>query len=248
MIACCLRAVTRTCTARPGEVRVFPNLGASRRRRRRHRGMGAGHHEAAEATTGRGPQGAPYSKYSTRSPRSRWLARLTGRRAQHRSLHGQQDLTHTHRDALGNGNPSFYIATSPPRPWRHWSITWAGPLDCVRPRSGAVYMPVTAHHHNTRVDSKTKKEGNPGTPGQLFWSTASMATPRGRAHEGRVAVARVRYSYGADTQTRRHGVGHRGWRRCPGLCSSPLRPQAACGKQFARWCTLQTLPRCPARV
>lgn len=45
----------------------------------------------------------------TRSPRSRWLARLTGPRAQHRSQLGQQVLTHIIAMSLATGIRAFRL-------------------------------------------------------------------------------------------------------------------------------------------
>lgn len=100
-----------------------------------------------------------------------------------------------------------------------YNVGWAS----GQPRSGAVYLPVTAHHHNTRVDSKTnKKKETPAPPGQLFWSAAQ---------HGHAAGARTRgpccCRSGQVLVRSRHGADHRGWTRCPGLCTSPCSPEAS---------------------
>lgn len=47
-----------------GEVRVFPKLGVLPSQAAPPSWKGAGHHEAEEASMGRGPQGAPYTQPS----------------------------------------------------------------------------------------------------------------------------------------------------------------------------------------
>lgn len=86
----------------------------------------------------------------TRSPRSRWLARLTGPMAQHRSLHGQQVLTHIIVMHLATGIRAFRLG-------RRCLNLGSNAVQCGLARLAACtaqiwYMPVMAHHDDTSVD------------------------------------------------------------------------------------------------
>lgn len=102
-VALLFAAVTRT--ARSGEVRVLPKLGALPS----PGGAAIVGRELVITKPKKLPWAAVPKAPRTRSPRSRWLARLTGPIAQHRSQHGQQVLTHIIVMLLATGIRAFRL-------------------------------------------------------------------------------------------------------------------------------------------